>query len=133
MKQNKARRLTEHLDEKYVLMAAYPEAVFRKHRHGLLMKRILIVAACVAILAVGMVAVLLPALRSDPGVATDPPETQSPLSPDAEWVADPTIVKVTITPDCVLEGAEPELTRDADRLDRPKLGRAALREEYSAG
>ena len=94
MKQNKARRLTEHLDEKYVLMAAYPEAVFRKHRHGLLMKRILIVAACVAILAVGMVAVLLPALRSDPGVATDPPETQSPLSPDADWVEDPTIVKV---------------------------------------
>ena len=47
--------------------------------------------------------------------------------------SDPTIVKVTITPDCVLEGAEPELTRDADRLDRPKLGRAALREEYSAG
>ena len=94
MKQNKARRLTEHLDEKYVLMAAYPEAVFRKHRHGLLMKRILIVAACVAILAVGMVAVLLPALRSDPGVATDPPETQSPLSPDADWVEDPAIVKV---------------------------------------
>ena len=94
MKQNKARRLTEHLDEKYVLMAAYPEAVFRKHRHGLLVKRILIVAACVAILAVGMVAVLLPALRSDPGVATDPPETQSPLSPDADWVEDPTIVKV---------------------------------------
>ena len=94
MKQNKARRLTEHLDEKYVLMAAYPEAVFRKHRRGLLMKRILIVAACVAILAVGMVAVLLPALRSDPGVATDPPETQSPLSPDADWVEDPAIVKV---------------------------------------
>ena len=81
MKQNKARRLTEHLDEKYVLMAAYPEAVFRKHRHGLLMKRILIVAACVAILAVGMVAVLLPALRSDPGGGDRSPRDPEPPFP----------------------------------------------------
>ncbi len=43
--------------------------------------------------------------------------------------SDPTIVKVTITPACVTEGAEPELTHDPERVQRPRLGKAALREE----
>ena len=43
--------------------------------------------------------------------------------------SDPTIVKVTITPACITEGAEPELVRDPERLQRPRLGKAALREE----
>ena len=94
MKQNKARRLTEHLDEKYVLMAAYPEAVFRKHRRGLLMKRILLVAACAALMTAVAVAVLLPALRSDPGVNPRTSETPTDPYPDAEWVEDHTVVKV---------------------------------------
>ncbi len=94
MKQNKARSLTEHLDEKYVLMAAYPEAVFKRHRRGLLMKKVLIVAACVTLLTVGIVAALLPALRSDPGVNTDPSETHRTPVPDVEWVEDHTVVKV---------------------------------------
>ena len=45
--------------------------------------------------------------------------------------SDPTIVKVTITPECVTDGAEPELVRDPERLQRPRLGKAALREEGS--
>lgn len=94
MKQNKARRLTEHLDEKYLLMAAYPESVFNKHRRGLLMKRILLVAACVTLLTVGVTAALLPALRSDQGVNTEPSETHHAPTPDVEWVEDHTVVKV---------------------------------------
>ncbi len=43
--------------------------------------------------------------------------------------SDPTIVKVTITPACVTEGAAPELVHDPERLQRPRLGKAALREE----
>jgi ATP-dependent Clp protease ATP-binding subunit ClpX len=43
--------------------------------------------------------------------------------------SDPTIVKVTITPECVRDGAEPELTRDPERMQRPNLGKASLREE----
>ena len=43
--------------------------------------------------------------------------------------SDPTIVQVTITPECVTEGKEPELEHDPDRTQRPKLGSASLREE----
>lgn len=42
--------------------------------------------------------------------------------------SDPTIVRVTITPDCVTDGAEPELQRDPERQLRPRLGKASLRE-----
>ena len=50
-----------------------------------------------------------------------------------EIPSDPTIVKVIITPECVLEGAEPELVHDEARIHRPRLGRAALHEESSVG
>ena len=43
--------------------------------------------------------------------------------------SDPTIVKVIITPECVSQGMEPELVHDPERLQRPKLGKASLREE----
>ena len=43
-----------------------------------------------------------------------------------EVPSDPTIVKVTVTRDCVLQGAQPLVTRDADRTERPALGRATL-------
>ena len=43
--------------------------------------------------------------------------------------SDPTIVKVSIHADSVKEGAAPELTRDPERTQRPKLGRASLRAE----
>ena len=43
--------------------------------------------------------------------------------------SDPTIVKVTITPQCVTDGETPELVRDPKRVQRPKLGKADLREE----
>ena len=42
--------------------------------------------------------------------------------------SDPTIVRVTITPQCVTEGAQPELQRDPQRTQRPHLGKAALRD-----
>ncbi|MEG2138699.1 MAG: ATP-dependent Clp protease ATP-binding subunit ClpX, partial [Oscillospiraceae bacterium] len=41
----------------------------------------------------------------------------------------PDIAKVTVTPDCVNDHAKPELTRDATRAPRPRLGAAALRAE----
>ncbi len=43
--------------------------------------------------------------------------------------SDPTIVKVTITADCVTAGAAPELTHDPERTERPRLGKAALYSE----
>ena len=42
--------------------------------------------------------------------------------------SDPTIVRVTITPQCVTEGTQPELLRDPQRTQRPRLGKAALRD-----
>jgi len=43
--------------------------------------------------------------------------------------SDPTIVQVTITPECVTDGEEPRLQHDPERLQRPRLGKASLREE----
>ena len=43
--------------------------------------------------------------------------------------SDPTIVKVTITASCINDGAAPELVRDPERRDRPKLGKASLHAE----
>lgn len=45
--------------------------------------------------------------------------------------SDPTIVKVTITADCVTSGAGPELTHDPERTERPRLGKASLHPERS--
>ena len=45
--------------------------------------------------------------------------------------SDPTIVKVTITAPCVKDGQPPELVRDQDRTQRPKLGRATVQVERS--
>ena len=39
------------------------------------------------------------------------------------------IVKVTITPECVRDRAEPVIERDPERPARPRLGAAALRAE----
>ena len=50
-----------------------------------------------------------------------------------EIPSDPTIIKVIITPECVLDGAEPELVHDPERVQRPRLGKAAVREESSVG
>ena len=43
--------------------------------------------------------------------------------------SDPTIVKVSIDGACVKDGAEPDLVRDPERTQRPKLGKATLRAE----
>ena len=43
--------------------------------------------------------------------------------------SDSTIAKVTITPACVTDRAQPELLRDPNRPARPRLGGAALRAE----
>lgn len=61
------------------------------------LRRVLLIAACVAVLAVGVTAAFLPAMLSDPGVDTPPTaESESAATPfpDAEWVEDPTIVQV---------------------------------------
>ena len=67
------------------------------HRTGNRLRRMLLIAACVALLAVGVTAAFLPAMLSDPGVDTPPTaESESAATPfpDAEWVEDPTIVQV---------------------------------------
>ena len=46
-----------------------------------------------------------------------------------EVPSDPTITKVTITPESVKEGAHPEVERDPERKERPRLGGASLRSE----
>ena len=43
--------------------------------------------------------------------------------------SDPTIVKVEITRDCIVNHAPPELTRDPERKQRVRLGKASLRAE----
>jgi len=43
--------------------------------------------------------------------------------------SDPTIVKVVITPESVRGEKQPELLHDPNRLERPTLGKAALRAE----
>ena len=43
--------------------------------------------------------------------------------------SDPQIVKVVITPECVKEGRPPEILRDENRTERPRLGQTRLRSE----
>lgn len=43
--------------------------------------------------------------------------------------SDPTIVKVLITGECILEHAKPEIQRDPERKQRLRLGKATLRAE----
>jgi len=43
--------------------------------------------------------------------------------------SDPTIVKVNVNADCVTKGAAPEVIRDPQRNQRPRLGGAELRAE----
>ena len=43
--------------------------------------------------------------------------------------SDPTITKVTITPESVRDLAEPAITHDPERTQRPRLGGASLRAE----
>ena len=43
--------------------------------------------------------------------------------------SDPTIVKVTIDDECVKNHADPTLTRDPKRTERPRLGKASLHPE----
>ena len=45
--------------------------------------------------------------------------------------SDPTIVKVSITEGCVRDKQPPELTRDPERTQRPRLGSTALQVEQS--
>ena len=47
--------------------------------------------------------------------------------------SDPTIVKVKITAACVTDGAEPELQRDPNRTQRPKLGKATVQVDRGLG
>ena len=42
--------------------------------------------------------------------------------------SDPTIVKVTVTGECVRNNTPPELTRNPNRTQRPKLGKATVRQ-----
>lgn len=95
----KACLLISELDDDMILEAELSDVPVRV-RHGrsrYMMKRILVIAACVALLAAGVTAAFLPAMLSDPGVGTaSPTESESAASPfsDADWVEDPTIVQV---------------------------------------
>ena len=47
--------------------------------------------------------------------------------------SDPTIVKVTITDECVKNGAPPQLTQNPNRTQRPKLGKATVQQVERPG
>ena len=88
--------LISELDDDMILEAELANVPVRagKYRSRYGMKRILVIAACIAMLAVIAVSMLLPAMLSDAEVTTDPSDTQAPPVFDAEWVEDPTIVQV---------------------------------------
>ena len=98
----KACLLIGELDDDMILEAELSEPTLRAGRHGsrYIVKRLLVIAACVAVLAVATVALLLPTMRREEPTIPPPEEeshtvTESPTeSPAALWVSDPTMVRV---------------------------------------
>ena len=81
----KACLLISDLDDDMILEAELTDVpIRRKSRH--VMKRILVIAACVAMLAVLTMSVFLLARFSNPGVTTDPSDTQVPPASETETV-----------------------------------------------
>ena len=98
MKYKKSRNLTEQIDDRYILMASDPSAVFGKPRKRMPLRRVILLAACLSLVLV-TVLVALPALLDDsqqPG--TDTPGTEE-LPVVSELLADHAYVQVhRVTP-----------------------------------
>ena len=92
----KACLLISELDDEIILEAELTDVpIRRRSRH--VMKRILVIAACVTMLTVTIMSVFLLAMLSDPGANVEPPtESESTVSllPEANWVADYSLVRV---------------------------------------
>ena len=103
MKYKKSRKLTEQVEDRYVLMASDPKAVFGKRRAHLHFRRVILLAACLS-LALVTVLVALPALidgSQQPG--TDTPGTEevpvvSNLLADHAYVQVHRVVPTEATP-----------------------------------
>ena len=81
----KACLLISDLDDDMILEAELANVPMRpRSKH--VMKRILVIAACVAMLAVLTMSVFLLARFSNPGVTTDPSDTQVPPASETETV-----------------------------------------------
>ncbi len=93
MKYKKSRKLTEQVEDRYVLMASDPKAVFGKRRTHLPFRRVILLAACLSLVLV-TVLVALPALidgSQQPG--TDTPGTEE-VPVVSELLADHAYVQV---------------------------------------
>ena len=77
MKYKKSVKITSLINDEYVLLGADAERLFRHPGKGVLLKHVLVIAACMTLLAVGMVAVFLPAMRPNlpPVIETTPPDS----------------------------------------------------------
>ena len=103
MKYKKSRKLTEQVEDRYVLMASDPKAVFGKRRAHLHFRRVILLAACLSLVLV-TVLVALPALidgSQQPG--TDTPGTEevpvvSQLLADHAYVQVHRVVPTEATP-----------------------------------
>ena len=80
MKYKKSVKVTSLINDEYILLGAEAEGLFRRRGQGMWIKRALVIAACLSVLAVGMVAILLPALRTDvpPVTETETAEREDP-------------------------------------------------------
>lgn len=98
MKYKKSRKLTEQVEDRHILMASDPEAVFGKRRARLPIRRIVLLAACLS-LAIVMLLAALPALIDGPqGPGTDTPNTEQ-LPVVSQLLADHAYVQVhRVTP-----------------------------------
>lgn len=95
----KACLLISELDDDIILEAELTDVPVRarKCRSRYVMKRILVIAACVTMLTVTIMSVFLLAMLSDLGVNVAPPtESESTVSPlpEENWVADYSLVRV---------------------------------------
>lgn len=103
MKYKKSRKLTEQVEDRYILMASDPQAVFGKRRTHLPLRRVILLAACLSLVLVTVLAAL-PALidgSQDPG--TDTPGTEevpvvSQLLADHAYVQVHRVVPTEATP-----------------------------------
>ena len=96
MKYRKSVRLTSLISEEYILLGAEAEGLFRRRRLGVWIRRALVTAACVALLAVTAAAILIPALRQEilPAVDTTESETVNGEEPAVFYLSEKSYVTV---------------------------------------
>jgi hypothetical protein len=96
MKYKKSVKITSLINDEYVVLGADAERLFRQPGKGVLLKRVLVIAACMTLLAVGMVAVLLPAMRPNipPVTETTPPDSYPETDSSVIMLTDKNYVRV---------------------------------------